>query len=599
MIARPSNRSRSARLLTPGVCGIALALVGYLVVAVSWEERLARLTLLAVATLLVVVRACLPARVPVTFVPAMLWAAWLAAGLGPAVSIAAVATLVGILILTRVVHPAVVAALAAAVATAAGGLLASLVPGAAARGLFDLAPLAAGTMFMVGYWLVELVVLVLASRWKVTPSSELVPRSSLLANLLLLVPGLAVADLLLIRGVVLFAPALIVLLAALALIALYLSAETGREEAALDRARLQSIVEHAPEGIFAVGPDLSVECLNDSAARLSGWDPSEAVGRLCRDVVHVRRPDGTPVDHAEAFARAARIGATVNVSGTLRPTDGEARPVVVSYTAVADRAGGFQVGVGAIHETVAADRMEERAADLGHELRSPLSTILGYARLMASMPAGTIDAANQAEFIARITESGDYMLRLVNNLLDLRRLEAGTEPIELDQLDVESFLLSAILLIKPSADEKRITMRLHVKPETPPLVTDELLVRRIVDNLLSNAVKYTPPGGSVRVMAERELDGVTICVSDTGIGLSEEEQARLFERFFRSARPEARRQRGTGLGLALVQEAAKQLRARVRVESKVGVGSSFALWVPSAPADVVASPTELQKSAVH
>jgi PAS domain S-box-containing protein len=566
---------------------MALALVGYLVVTASWEDRLARLALLAAATFLVAVRACLPARVPVTFAPAILWAALLASDLGSAVSIAFVSTLVGVLILTRLVHPA------------AGGLLASFLPGAAVRNPFELERLAAGVVFMVGYWLVELVVLGLVNRWKVAPPSDLVPRSSLIANLLLLVPGLVVADLLLSRGIVFFAPALIVLLAALALIALYLSAETAREEAALERARLQSIVEHAPEGIFAVGPDLSVECLNDSAARLSGWDPAEAVGRLCRDVVQVRRPDGTPVDHAEAFARAARIGATVNVSGALRPTHGEARPVVVSYTAVADRAGSFQVGVGAIHETVVADRMEERAADLGHELRSPLSTILGYARLLASMPVGTIDPANQAEFIARITESGDYMLRLVNNLLDLRRLEAGTEPIELDQLDVESFLLSAILLIKPSADEKRITMTLHVTPGTPPLVTDELLVRRIVDNLLSNAVKYTPRGGSVRVMAERAIDGVAIRISDTGIGLTEEEQARLFERFFRSARPEARRQRGTGLGLALVHEAAKQLGARVQVESEVGVGSRFTLWLPVAPADVVASSAERQKSAVR
>ncbi len=117
-----------------------------------------------------------------------------------------------------------------------------------------------------------------------------------------------------------------------------------------------------------------------------------------------------------------------------------------------------------------------------------------------------------------------------------------------------------------------------VEPDLPALVTDELLLRRTVDNLLTNAVKYTPSGGTVRLTAARQGNNVVIAVADTG--LTQEEQQRLFEQFFRSARPEARRQSGTGLGLALARETARRLSGEIRVLSAEGVGSTFRLRLP-------------------
>jgi len=196
---------------------------------------------------------------------------------------------------------------------------------------------------------------------------------------------------------------------------------------------------------------------------------------------------------------------------------------------------------------------------------------------------GSIDATRQAEFASRIMSSGDYMLRLVNNLLDLRRMESGADRIEAEPLQLDVILRTTFGMMMPRASEKEMALSLDVAPDLPPLVSDELLVRRVLDNLISNAIKYTPAGGLVRVTAAPEGAGIAIAVTDSGIGLTEDEQAHLFERFFRSGRPEARQERGTGLGLSLVREAARRLGGEVRVTSAVGVGSTFTFWIPTAP----------------
>jgi signal transduction histidine kinase len=191
-----------------------------------------------------------------------------------------------------------------------------------------------------------------------------------------------------------------------------------------------------------------------------------------------------------------------------------------------------------------------------------------------------LDAERQAEFLSRIAASGDYMLRLVNNLLDLRRMESGVEQLQPAPIHVDRILQLVVAMARPRASEKQMTVTLEVQPELRPVLTDELIVRRIVDNLLSNAIKYTPAGGSVRVSAKQRGESVEVAVTDNGIGLTEEEQKMLFQRFFRSSRPEARQERGTGLGLALVQESIRRVGGQISVRSQVGKGSTFTVSIP-------------------
>jgi signal transduction histidine kinase len=452
--------------LTPGSCDAA-SLVVILVVA-------------AVAAL-VPVR--LPRGVVLTFLPAVLVPSWLACGTLATADVALVGTVVAGVIWTRRALPMALRGGAALAGVVAGALAGG--GGPAVVGFLTQAPFESpgrslqAALFVVGYWLGESGFIELCRRRGLRQAAS-VPRSNLVANLLLLFPGLVLADLLLTRGPLLFVPMLLLFLLFLGLIALYVGATTTREEIIQERAR---------------------------------------------------------------FVEAA-VGRTF----------------------------------------IPPDILEERAMELTHELRSPLTAILGYAGLLAR-EAGSHDREREESYVASISASSNYMLRLVNNILDLQRLESDTEPLQLRSIDLDLFLAEALASIQPRADEKRVKTSLAVEPNLSAVVAHELLLRRSVDNLLSNAVKYTRPGDEIRLTASHERSGIAISVADTGIGLTREERNRLFERFFRGRRSEARVERGTGLGLSIVREAMRRLDGEVRVESILGEGSTFTLWLPLRPTD--------------
>ena len=532
--------------------------------------------------------ASLPVRLPggsISLVPAVLLPAWLSCGM----AVTSTMVVAAVLLASSVVRAGTLTTLLGGAAALAGVFVGDVL-GWAALGLAPLAEivpesLVASVAFMVGVWGGELTITRLAAAGGLAGEARALAGASLVANLLLFFPGSILAEVLMTRGVTLFALLLVVLIAALGLIALYLSSETARRGAAGERRRLESIVSQVPDGIFAVRPDLTLDWLNDTASRLTGWDPEQAAGQQAGEIVRAVRPDGTTVDHHEAFLKAASSGKAVHEAATLAGRDGREHSVVISYTSLADSPDGFEVGVAAVRE-IAGDSRDAQIADLGHELRSPLTAILGYTGLMLGAAPGSLDAERQAEFISRIAASGDYMLRLVNNLLDLRRIESGAEQLQPAPIHVDRVLQLVVALARPRASEKQMTIALEVQPELRPVLTDELIVRRIVDNLLSNAIKYTPDGGSVRVTAKQRGEAVEVAVADTGIGLTEEEQQMLFQRFFRSSRPEARQERGTGLGLALVQESIRRVGGQIAVKSQVGKGSTFTVTIPPlAPTD--------------
>jgi PAS domain S-box-containing protein len=532
--------------------------------------------------------ASLPVRLPggsISLLPAVLLPAWLSCGMAVTSTLAVAAVLLASAFVRAGTATTLLGAAAALAGVFVGDLLGWVALVVVPSSEYLPSSAVASVAFAVGVWLGGLAVARVAESGGLAGEAGALPGASLVANVLLVFPGTILAEVLATRGVSLFALLLIVLIVALGLIALYLGAETARRGAAGDRERLESIVSQVPDGIFAVRPDLTLEWLNDTASRLTGWDPELAAGQPAEEIVRAQRSDGTPVDHRAAFMKAASTGKTVHEAATLLARDGQERTVFISYTSLTDSPDGFEVGVAAVRE-IAEDNRDSQIADLGHELRSPLTAILGYTGLMLGAAPGSLDAERQAEFISRIAASGDYMLRLVNNLLDLRRMESGVEQLQPASIHVERILQLVVAMARPRASEKGMTITLEVQPELRPVLTDELIVRRIVDNLLSNAIKYTPAGGSVRVTAKQRADNVEVAVIDNGIGLTEEEQQQLFQRFFRSSRPEARQERGTGLGLALVQESIRRIGGQISVKSRIGEGSTFTVSIPPlAPTD--------------
>ncbi|MCK4692933.1 MAG: HAMP domain-containing histidine kinase, partial [Anaerolineales bacterium] len=185
----------------------------------------------------------------------------------------------------------------------------------------------------------------------------------------------------------------------------------------------------------------------------------------------------------------------------------------------------------------------------------------------------------QREFMNKILASVDQMDNLVDNLLDLGRIEAGMG-LDLESVDIASLMTEIINGYRPQAANKQITLDVDVAEEMEAINVDPTLLRQAVSNLIDNAIQYTPAEGQVTVKVDQKGEQQLIIVQDTGVGIAPTDQARIFEKFYRARQREGDRQGGLGLGLAIVKSIAEQHGGRIAVESRLGVGSTFTLEIP-------------------
>jgi signal transduction histidine kinase len=224
----------------------------------------------------------------------------------------------------------------------------------------------------------------------------------------------------------------------------------------------------------------------------------------------------------------------------------------------------------------------EFLANMSHELRTPLNAILGFSEVLAERMFGEVND-KQAEYLQDILSSGRHLLSLINDILDLSKVEAGRLELELGRFHLPTALDNALILVRERATRHGITLTQTVDPGVADIVADERKVKQILLNLLSNAVKFTPEGGRVGLTATAAEDAVTIAVSDTGIGIAPEDQAAIFEEFRQVGRDDARKQEGTGLGLTLAKKFVELHGGRIWVQSEVGKGSTFTFTLPVRP----------------
>ena len=235
------------------------------------------------------------------------------------------------------------------------------------------------------------------------------------------------------------------------------------------------------------------------------------------------------------------------------------------------------------HQLEAANRHKsEFLANMSHELRTPLNAILGFSEVLQERMFGELND-KQAEYIHDIFTSGGHLLSLINDILDLSKVEAGKMELELASFDLASTLQGVLTLVRERAMRHGITLGLDIDADVGSIVADERKVRQILLNLLSNAVKFTPDGGRVSLAAKRGNNCVEISVADTGIGISPQDQAALFEEFRQVGTDSARKHEGTGLGLALAKRFVELHGSTVRVESAPGKGTTFTFSLPDRP----------------
>jgi signal transduction histidine kinase len=219
---------------------------------------------------------------------------------------------------------------------------------------------------------------------------------------------------------------------------------------------------------------------------------------------------------------------------------------------------------------------------MSHELRTPLNAILGFSEVLAERMFGEVNE-KQAEYLQDILASGRHLLSLINDILDLSKVEAGRLELELGRFHLPTALDNALTLVRERASRHGIALDHAVDERVGHIVADERKVKQILLNLLSNAVKFTPEGGRVGLSATAAADVVTIAVSDTGIGIAPEDQAAIFEEFRQVGRDDARTQEGTGLGLTLAKKFVELHGGRIWVQSQMGLGATFTFTLPVRP----------------
>lgn len=238
----------------------------------------------------------------------------------------------------------------------------------------------------------------------------------------------------------------------------------------------------------------------------------------------------------------------------------------------------------ALHDALIAAEAASRAkseflATMSHELRSPLTRVIGMSATLLRL--GQLNQ-RQRHYLQTIYDSGEHLLTLINDILDLSQLEAGKAVLNVSTFSLVTLAQASLRSVAETAQHQTVNLKLDLKfePLCDRFAADRQRVQQILWNLLSNAVKFTPAGGQVILRIWMENNHAVFQVEDTGIGIPEQQLPLLFEKFQQLNSPYCRLYEGAGMGLALTKHLVELHRGRIEVESTVGVGSSFTVWLP-------------------
>lgn len=352
--------------------------------------------------------------------------------------------------------------------------------------------------------------------------------------------------------------------------------------------RLESVLNATYDGIALLDSDGRFAIVNRRFCEILGVKPEDVLHQQLNQLGPVLASRlAQPQELTEGLAaKAASDPGSEHIAEAIIELMSPEKRFVQTYTApVLGEDDSERIGrILALRDVTREQELDKMKTDfisvVSHELRTPLTSIKGYTDLLLSGAAGDLSEL-QSEFLGIIQGSNTRLANLINDILDISRIESGRIEIKHEPIDYRVIVLEVIRLLKATADEKEITCELDI-PESLPLVRgDSDKVAQIVTNLVSNAIKYTPRNGWMRVSIEASGDaGIRTCVSDSGIGISQEDQKKLFQKFFRADNSSTREAGGTGLGLVIAKTLVELLGGSIWVESESGMGSRFFFTLP-------------------
>jgi signal transduction histidine kinase len=268
----------------------------------------------------------------------------------------------------------------------------------------------------------------------------------------------------------------------------------------------------------------------------------------------------------------------------------EPHGVVVMHIDITDRIMAEEALRAAKEQAEFANRSKsEFLANVSHELRTPLNAIIGFSEVMQREMFGQIGRPQYKEYAKDIHDSGVHLLKIINDILDLSKIEAGKFELHKEKLQLPEVVRGCLRLVTDRASAGKLALKTDVPAELPPLLADSRAVKQILINLLSNSVKFTPPGGEIRVAARRDANGdIVLSVADTGIGIAEKDIPKAMAAFGQVDGALNRKYAGTGLGLPLVRLLTELHNGSMHLESKVNIGTTVTVRLPQ-PREVMAA----------
>jgi len=352
-------------------------------------------------------------------------------------------------------------------------------------------------------------------------------------------------------------------------------------EAEIKRSRnyFGSIFENSPYGICVTDSRRRIMIANKAAEELTGYGRKELIGRAVMNFY----PLGETVDSLdqETLKRGERVVQRLR----FRQKNGEEVPVKVSQSLVVDPVDRTDIIIESYSDQTDRLRVDQLKNEFvyvaAHELRNPVSAIRMLVDIIYNDKRVTVEPVLRG-YLAKIQEANERLLNLVEDLLEVSRTEAGRLKIHVGPQDIVAIVNGLLSELRPGAAAKGLTIRYSPPAQLPRVAADEIKLKEILTNLIGNAIKYNVTEGSVTIEHMIEEGLLVTRVSDTGIGISEADRQKLFQKFWRSEDMAVRAQAGTGLGLFIVKELVERMGGRIWVESHHGEGSIFSFSLPTA-----------------
>jgi two-component system CheB/CheR fusion protein len=365
----------------------------------------------------------------------------------------------------------------------------------------------------------------------------------------------------------------------------------------------ESVINTVRESLISLDQDLRVVTVSRSFYEVFKVKPEETVGHLIydlgnkqwdipklRELLETILPQKASFENYEVEHNFAAIGKRIMLLNArqIKRSTGKERIILLAIEDITERRE-IETGLEKAHEELyelatelkrVARAKSEFLANMSHELRTPLNSINGFSEVLYDETFGTLNE-KQKKYVNNVLTSGKHLLLLINQILDMAKVESGKMKLALSSLPMKSLLSEISLLVADMVSKNKLQMQLEIAEDLPDIEADDLKVKEIIYNLLSNAVKFTPEGGKIGMRARKTGSEIEVVVWDTGVGIADENMGKIFEGFFRVDTPFSRVTEGTGLGLPLSKKLVELHKGKFTVESAgLNKGTSVRFTLP-------------------